>query len=63
MRRLSKRWGGLLGVWDTADRCSFLQVFGTNVVVFRQRLAGGGKKLMEGAGKLGETGGAFGGGG
>ena len=45
--------GVLLGVWDTADSGSFVQLSGVNIVVLRQQLGGGGKELLEGAGKWG----------
>ena len=60
------RYGGtdgkvLLRVWDTSDGSSFVQVLGTNDVVLRRRLAGGGTKPPEEAGKVGMTVEAFGG--
>ena len=54
---------GLLGVWDTDDGSSFVQVLETNVVVLRRRLDGGGIETTEGAGKVGTTGEALGEGG
>ena len=54
---------GLLGIWDTADVSFFVQVLGTNVVVLRQLLAGGGTEPTEGVGNLGTTSEDFGEGG
>ena len=33
---------GLIGIWDTYDGSSIIQLLGTNVVVLRQRLDSGG---------------------
>ena len=51
---------GILGVWYTADGCSFVQVLGTNVVVLRRKLAGVGIEPTDGAGKVGADGKDFG---
>ena len=50
----------LLGLLDTADGWSFVQVLRANVFVLRRPLAGGGTKPTAGAGKLGKTGEYFG---
>ena len=45
----------ILGIWDTADVSSFVQLIGTNVVVLRRGLASGVTEPTEGAGKVGTT--------
>ena len=50
----------ILGVWDTADGGSFIQVPGAIIVVLQKRLAGGGTETPEGAGKMGTAGEDFG---
>ena len=63
MRIWRKIWGGLLGIWDTADGGSFVQVLGANVVVLRQQLYIVGTEPAESTGKVGTTGEDFGKGG
>ena len=43
-------------MWDTADGSSFVQLLGTNFVILRRQLAGGGTEPTEGGGKIGTTG-------
>ena len=47
---------GLLGLCNTTDGSSFVQVLGTNVVVLQIQLASGETKSTAGAGKVGRTG-------
>ena len=51
---------GILGVWDTSDGSSFVQVLGTNYVVLQRILDGGGTEPTSGAGKVGTDGEDFG---
>ena len=51
---------GILGLLDTADGWSFVQVLRANVFFLRRPLAGGGTEPTEGAGKMGTTGEDFG---
>ena len=60
MRIQRKIWGGLLGVWDTADGESLVQVLGADVVDILQRLYSVGTEPTESTGKVGTTGEDFG---
>ena len=48
--------GGLLGIRDTSDGSSFVQVPGTKCFVLQRKLAGGGTEHGVGEGKLGTNG-------
>ena len=51
--------GGLLGIWDTADGSSFIQLLGGKVVILQQKLDSSGTEPTKGAGKVGITGESF----